>query len=351
LLPLYSAAFGVSLVEAGVLLAANRLIRIFAYGPVARLYARLGARATCTVAALAAILAALAYGVTSGFWPLLAARLLWGLSFATQNLANQALATGTREGATRRSGNARAIIASGSMTGLALGAAVAYLWGPREALLVLFVVSLLAPVFALRLPSTGEAIATGRTALSRPSAISIWGFAFGFVMDGVFVFGLALIAKASFEQAAVLAAGAVLGLRYASEMVLSPASGRIAERFGALAAMIALSLGLAVCLALLSATGLVLWSLVVIATVLRALVQPLAPPVVAELYPGPARVPALARQAIWRDVGAGAGPLASGALFTIFSPLLIWVGAGALLAAATLLLRYETKESDGVRPP
>jgi predicted MFS family arabinose efflux permease len=237
------------------------------------------------------------------------------------------------------------------MTGLALGAAVAYLWGPREALLVLFVVSLLAPVFALRLPSTGEAIATGRTALSRPSAISIWGFAFGFVMDGVFVFGLALIAKASFEQAAVLAAGAVLGLRYASEMVLSPASGRIAERFGALAAMIALSLGLAVCLALLSATGLVLWSLVVIATVLRALVQPLAPPVVAELYPGPARVPALARQAIWRDVGAGAGPLASGALFTIFSPLLIWVGAGALLAAATLLLRYETKESDGVRPP
>lgn len=38
LLPLHHAAFGVSLAEAGLLLAANRLVRIAGYDWVARLY-------------------------------------------------------------------------------------------------------------------------------------------------------------------------------------------------------------------------------------------------------------------------------------------------------------------------
>jgi hypothetical protein len=39
LLPLHHATFGVSLAEAGLLLAANRLVRIAGYGWVARFYA------------------------------------------------------------------------------------------------------------------------------------------------------------------------------------------------------------------------------------------------------------------------------------------------------------------------
>ena len=71
---------------------------------------------------------------------------------------------------------------------------------------------------------------------------------------------------------------------------------------------------------------------------LRALLQPLPAPVIAEAFPGAERVPALARQATWRDIGAGTGPLAAGVLFPVASTLSIYAGAGLLLASATLLL-------------
>ena len=99
LLPLYAAEFGVSLPEAGVLLAANRLVRIAGYGWVARGYERFGPRAACIAAALGAAASTLGYALLSGLFPLLAARLLWGLSFAALNIATQALATAEAHGA------------------------------------------------------------------------------------------------------------------------------------------------------------------------------------------------------------------------------------------------------------
>src|ERR1700730_15761536 len=87
LLPLYAATFGVSLPEAGVLLAANRLIRIVGYGWVARFYADRGARMACVFAACGGALATLSYATLSGVWLLLLGRLVWGLSFAAMNIA------------------------------------------------------------------------------------------------------------------------------------------------------------------------------------------------------------------------------------------------------------------------
>src|SRR5437667_12172269 len=65
LLPLYHADFGVSLAEAGLLLAANRLVRIAGYGWVAGSYARRGPRAACLFAVLGSILATLGYALAS----------------------------------------------------------------------------------------------------------------------------------------------------------------------------------------------------------------------------------------------------------------------------------------------
>ena len=79
LLPMHAAQFGLSLAEAGLLLAANRLVRIAGYGWVARFYARRGDRPVCTLAVAAAALCALGYALLSGFWALLPLRLLWGL--------------------------------------------------------------------------------------------------------------------------------------------------------------------------------------------------------------------------------------------------------------------------------
>src|SRR4051794_2647357 len=137
LLPLHHEAFGVTLAEAGLLLAANRLVRICGYGWVAHLYAERGPRAACLLAALGSLLAALGYATMSGVWALLVARLLWGLSFAAMNIATQALATAEPVGAARRSGTMRAIIAAGPVSGLVIGAVVDQFAGPRLAFFVL----------------------------------------------------------------------------------------------------------------------------------------------------------------------------------------------------------------------
>ena len=125
LLPLHAAGFGVTLAEAGLLLAANRLVRIIGYGWVARGYERNGPRLACMAAVLGSAAASLCYALLPGLWWLLLARLVWGLSFAAMNIATQALATAEAEGAARRSGRSRAIIATGPMLGLLAGAALA----------------------------------------------------------------------------------------------------------------------------------------------------------------------------------------------------------------------------------
>jgi MFS family permease len=228
------------------------------------------------------------------------------------------------------------------MAGLILGAVIAHHAGPRWAFAAVFAASLAAPLFALRLPRLKEAVVRGNgPQLALPGAFSIWSFCFGFALDGIFVLGLSLVAKENFPHWAVLAAGVVLALRYATEMLLSPLSGPLAERFGAMRLMIALSLAIASLLLLLSANGPLLWGALILVVLLRALVQPLPPPVLAELYPGPERVPAMARQAVWRDIGAGTGPLAAGLLFPLAPAVAVWAAAAGLLAASSVWLKLE----------
>jgi predicted MFS family arabinose efflux permease len=334
LLPLHHAEFGVTLAEAGLLLAANRLVRIAGYGWVARLYAQQGARLTCLIAAIGSAAATFEYAFLSGVWLLLTARLLWGLSFAALNVATQALATAQPEGAAKRSGKMRSIIATGPVSGLVVGAVVAQIAGPREAFLLLGLAALVAFPLALALPNDGEP-RTDRLPRPRfgvPSRLDAWSFIQGMMLDGLFVLGISVLAAAAVPDYAALAAGAALALRYIAEIMLAPAGGGLAERYGARRVLMLLSISTAAGLAMIG-TGL-LWIGAIVVVVLRGLIQPLPAPIVATDNPGPDRVPALARLATWRDLGAGAGPLLAGALLPIVPHVLLYSAAAVLLAAA-----------------
>ncbi len=338
LLPLYAAAFGVSLPEAGVLLAANRLVRIAGYGWVGRFYANKGPRAACLLASFGAIVSTFMYAVGSGIWVLLIARLMWGLSYAAMNIANQAVPTSVLVGAAERVGRSRAIIAVGPTVSLIGGALLASAYGPRSVFLALTAVALLAPLFALRIPAQREPMRLAGPRFERPGPLSIWSFSVGFTIDGIFIFGLGLLAAANFPTGAVLAAGIAMSLRYASEILFAPLGGLLGRRFGALRMLIVMSLATAVALLFLAGSGWWLWLGAIGTIVLRAIAGPLSAPVAAEIYTGAQRVPALARQATWRDIGAGAGPLAAGLIIPMLSPLAIYGGAALVLGAATLWL-------------
>jgi Major Facilitator Superfamily len=332
LLPLYHGDFGVNLTEAGLLLAANRLVRIAGYGWIARFYTRRGPRAACFCATIGSVLATLGYALSSGIWALLVARLLWGLSFAAMNIATQALATAEPAGAARRSGHMRAVIATGPVGGLLGGAVVSQIAGPRAAFFVLAVAVVIAIPFALRLPDEGEEAAARlpRLRFGLPSRLDAWSFVQGMTLDGLFVLGMSVLAAAAVPDYAALAAGAALALRYIAEILLGPAGGALAERHGARRVLMLLSLSTAAGLAVIGAG--MLWFGALSVVILRGLIQPLPAPVVAAENPGGDRVPALARLATWRDPGAGAGPLLAGALLLILPHWLLYSGAALLLA-------------------
>jgi hypothetical protein len=337
LLPLYPEVFGVTLAEAGLLLAANRIIRIVGYGWVAGAYERNGPRTSCIAAVIGTTLSSLGYALAPGglVW-LLLARLAWGLSFAAMNIAVQALPTAERHGMARRTGRSRAIIAVGPMAGLLVGAAMATVVGPRDVFLVLAAVALLALPVALRLPSGRGQRVRGPTRFGLPSRLDVWSFVQGAALDGLFILGLAVLAREMIPAHAALAAGAAMALRYAAEIALGPPGGALAERYGALRLLVLLSCGSAVGLA---AVGLgALWSGAIAIVLLRGLIQPLPAPVAAAANPGPARVRALARMATWRDLGAGLGPLVAGVLLPLIPAYALYSITALLLAAAALAL-------------
>ena len=354
LLPLHAATFGVTFAEAGLLLAANRLVRIAGYGWIARLYEQRGPRTACALAVLGAALSSLGYALLPGLWWLLAARLLWGLSFAALNIATQALATAEARGAARRSGRSRAIIATGPMIGLVAGALIAEAYGPHLVFLLLAAIALGALPFALRLPGGHGEPVRGDPRFGLPARIDIWSFVQGMALDGVFVLGLSVLAALALGgagQGAALAACLALALRYASEIALGPAGGTLADRFGAARMLILLSAASALALAAIGIGGPGLWIGALLVVLLRGLLQPLPAPVVAARNPGAERVPALARLATWRDLGAGAGPLAAGLLLPILPPALVYGLTGLALLLAALALPGLRRETPAPQAP
>ncbi|SEA18296.1 MFS transporter [Microbulbifer marinus] len=87
LLPVYFGEFSLSLVWVGILLSANRFVRILLNPWLGGQHARLGNRKATIVAVLFASLASGMFLLFSGPWLLLAARLLWGVAYAFMRLS------------------------------------------------------------------------------------------------------------------------------------------------------------------------------------------------------------------------------------------------------------------------
>ena len=81
-LPTHTAQAGIALGGVGILLSANRLIRVPLNGPAGLVYDRLPRRGLFIASLFIGALSTALYAATRGFWPLLAGRLLWGLAWS-----------------------------------------------------------------------------------------------------------------------------------------------------------------------------------------------------------------------------------------------------------------------------
>jgi len=81
-LPTHASEAGITLAAVGIILSANRFIRLFLNRPAGVAYDRSFRRRLFIPALLIGAISTAIYAATIGFWPLLAGRLLWGLAWS-----------------------------------------------------------------------------------------------------------------------------------------------------------------------------------------------------------------------------------------------------------------------------
>ena len=321
-LPVYADSFGITLGWVGVLLSANRFVRVFAYGLIARVIYRFGARQTCLGAAVVATITTAIYGIGQDPVVLLLSRILYGLTYAALVLITLSYAIELRSEAGFRVGISRTIQRIGPIFALLIGTWLVGLVGPKNVFIILAFATTLAIPLSLALPSNSqmENKNATETSISRPQSIDILFFLQGFGVDGVFAVTISLIFAQDLSAAnAVLFGGALLALRHIGEAVAAPAFGWFADRFGARRIFIG-SLFFTIVGFVSIAAGLTVTGAIVMLIFRGALASTGPTVIVQSMNARDSAIAPLARMQAWRDLGAAFGPLLTGFALSIFSP-------------------------------
>ena len=350
-LPVHADAFGISLVWVGILLSANRFVRVFAYGLVAQITTAVGPRRMCIAAAIGAVVSTALYGVGNGEVVLLLARALWGIAYAILVLVTLAYAVEVRAGAGARVGWSRAIQRLGPILALLGGAWLTQLMGPRSVFVVLAAITLIAIPLAMSLPRDAPVAKRGPRppALGRPRTIDSLFFLQGMGVDGVFALTITLILAEKHSLAvAVLSGAALLAMRHVGEAVAAPLFGILGDRFGA-AKVFAVSVFLTAAGFLGVAAGFtVIGALLML--VFRGALASLGPATIVQATAeNDSVMEPLARMQAWRDFGAAVGPLMAGAVVGFVSPQTLHGGVAAAMLGALvwwLAIRDRVQQSD-----
>ena len=80
--PNIAAQVGVSLAMVGVLLGANRAVRLLLNGPVGLVYDRLPRRPLLIAALTIGSISSMIYALGRGFWPIFTGRIMWGMAWS-----------------------------------------------------------------------------------------------------------------------------------------------------------------------------------------------------------------------------------------------------------------------------
>jgi len=251
---------------------------------------------------------------------MLAARILWGLTYATLVLSTLSYAIESRESAGTQVGVGQSIQRVGPILALLFGAWLVGQVGPNTVFLILAVPTLFAIPIALMLPKVKPKVKQSNpVSLTRPTPIDVLYFLQGYGVDGVFALSITLIfaRDASLAQA-VMSGGALLAIRHFGEAISAPLFGWIADRIGARRVFL-----FAAVLTMLGFIG-VAFGLTIIGAVVmlifRGALASLGPAVIVQsLEADQDALGALARMQTWRDIGASAGPVATGFLLTLIS--------------------------------
>ena len=353
-LPTIYGALGLELWMVGVLLSANRFVRLLTNALAGRVVERIGVGLPFMAAILLGAATTAGYAL-GGFALLLVARLLWGLCWSFLRIGGLIAALDAADvdqrgyylgffNGTARLGTLTAVLVGGLMTD----------WvGFGTTTLVFGAATLLAGVALIGTHLPGAEAARGRAPdegahpHTRDGA-RVWALHAAAFLNGaagtvvvVATLGLLLVERFGTEVAVmgvVLGVasfnGILLGARFALDLVWAPAAGHFSDRLGRGPVLLVTSVSAALALFGLAQEGGLAWTAglaicaFIAGTALRAALDALA----GDLAPPQGRARALSHYATWADLGAATGPFAA-------YQLVGWIGLeGVYLASACALL-------------
>ena len=267
LLPLYFQDIGLLPIQVGILLSANRWVRLLTNHLAERLVSRFPVNLMLVLSLVLGALLSLAYAYFSSFLVLFIARCLWGLCFSfIRHISVMGVASSTEpQNLGQMMGFYNGISKIGNVLGIVLGGILFDLIGFSTTLAVFCLFSLFAVPFAMRSGlQTSSSIITDQQqknqSSTRYSALLCCGFCIGIVGPGLIMSTLGFILLTRYGTEVDLMGfvvgiatlnGLLLGCRWVLDTLGAPFCGAVIDRIGIhLGAQICFIVGLIVMLLL-----------------------------------------------------------------------------------------------------
>ena len=363
-MPSQPEAWALSVPAVGVLLSANRFVRLLTNSLAAVAFDRLGSRAPFTFALVLSVVVTLAYGWVTAFAVLLVARLAWGTSWSLLRLGGfwTVLDEATDDNRGLLMGAYSAIVRMGSVGGALIGALLTDAIGHRTTLTI-FAISM-AGAGALwwvttrgqtpvrhASPVGGERTRQGLVAVLSDRRLLVTGsggLITGLVFSGLVTASLGFFLKERFGDeiiffgiavAVTSATGLLLGAQWSLGLPLAPLLGHLSDCFGRVRVTSAgFALGAVGLLVLATASSVPMLLVGVITAFVAATALTVGLSATAgDLAPPERRSAVMSSYATFLDLGSAIGPLI-GLSFASLATLRGLYGAAAvvLLLAAVL---------------
>ena len=389
-LPANVPSFGLKVGFVGVILSANRFIRLISNTWAAWVYDRVGLRGPLAMAVLGTVISTATYGLSTGFWLLLIARILWGVCFSFLRLGG--LLTVLEESTDRNRGLLiglfNSIWRTGSLIGVVVGSLLTDIIGHRTTFLLFSAASAFGLLLVLMLSGARHTPPLSRSNESaretpRPTTTTSGGtnwrrwfwrltvadlpagshnvslpllivgltkFANGFAAQGLVGATLGFYLRSHIGDETQLGGitlgvttvtGLLLGSRFLTDL-MAILLGHLSDRLGRhfmvyLASPVAIALLLLLAYSPIPAVPIAALPLLFLAgTAISVSLDASA----GDLAPPERRAQVLGRYTTWADLGSASGPLLGFAAVSVVGLSTLYAGAAAVLVATFGIYAY-----------
>ncbi|TDL64741.1 MFS transporter [Rhodococcus qingshengii] len=370
-LPLYWKYFGLtSLWQVGVLLSANRIIRIPINSFVGWCYNRIGKRSCIMAAVVLAAASTFSYGMVKGFWLLLIARCLWGIAWSFFRIGGYLtiLSSSNPEMRGQSVGLYNGLWGLGTLFGMLFGGLLAELIGIQTVTALFSILAASSIPFIIQFIENTKAQELSPQ-MKKKKDFSIWksnrivsafvtGLIVAFVVYGVFASTLSKLIELQMNNTLIvlgfsIGAGSITGivqaLRTGWDPFLAPYLGRCSDqKWGRIPILIIALLAAAFCLGLFSLKlpmALFIAVLLLFQLTTTVLIT-MSDSIAADLAAGPMQVSVIAFYTLFSDIGAALGPLLGFVMIDVFGiQSLYWLTSFIIVPLAVYWIIIFKKEA------